>query len=206
MKSLILVFTLFFTLSTYSLEGWEKIHTESNISIYSKPAESGILPFRAIGTISAPIQDVLNALMDLKNKNIWSPKLKDVKVHKKISEYEMTISEYYKTPWPATDREFLLQGKLDRVNSKKFILKAHSINNSNLSSRDHIQADVKFLDITIEDNGNNTTFIDFRFRGDFKGWMPIWLTNLIQKKWPLRFIQGLEKYINQSDEIKLSSN
>ncbi len=195
MKNIILVFSLFISLSNYASIKWEKIHTENNIDIYSRSSKSGVLPFRATGKISAPIQTVLNTLMDLQNKNKWSPKLKQIKIHEVINNQEMIISEYYKTPWPATDREFLLKGKMEKISNNKYIIKAHSINNAKYASKSHIQSEVEYLDVTLEDLGNNTTSIDFKFHGDFKGWMPIWLTNLIQKKWPLRFIQSLNQYI-----------
>lgn len=195
MKNIILVFSFILAFSANASIKWEKIHSENNIDIFSRNSKSGILPFRATGKISAPLKTVLNALMDLPNKSKWSPKLKQVKIHEVLNSNEMIISEYYKTPWPATDREFLLKGKLEKISDSKYTIKAHSINNHKYASKSHIQSAVEYLDVTIEDLGDNTTSIDFKFHGDFKGWMPVWLTNLIQKKWPLRFIQGLDSFL-----------
>jgi len=80
MKSLILVFTLLISVSSHASISWKKVHAEDNINIFSKPSEKGVLPFRATGSISAPLNIVLQTLMDLKNKNAWSPKLKNIKV------------------------------------------------------------------------------------------------------------------------------
>jgi len=57
----------------------------------------------------------------------------------------------------------------------------------------YVQADVKILDVYLEKIGETKTKITFEFHGNMKGWMPTWLMNIIQKKWPLRFIQGLRK-------------
>lgn len=195
MNKLILVLSILLTFSSVASINWKPIHSESNIKIYTKEVKNGILPFRATGVINAPLNIVLKTLMDLRNKNKWSPKLKNVNVHKEIDSNHMIISEYYKTPWPATDREFLLEGQKQKISDTKYIIKAKSIQNSDYASSSHIQADVKYLDVTIEAINDSRTSIDFRFHGDLKGWMPVWLTNLIQKKWPLRFIQSLDEYI-----------
>ncbi len=194
MNKLVLVFFLSFSLSSMAKINWKPIHAENNINIYTKVAKEGILPFRATGIINAPLEKVLKTLMDLDNKNKWSPKLKNINIHKQINPNHLIISEYYKTPWPATDREFLLEGIKEKISAKKYIIKAKSFNAKEYASSEHIQADVKYLDVTIEEISKNRTSIDFRFHGDLKGWMPIWLTNLIQKKWPLRFIESLNKY------------
>ncbi|WP_417335321.1 START domain-containing protein [Halobacteriovorax marinus] len=206
MNKLVLAFSLILSLTTSANINWTPIHTEDNINIFTREAEEGILPFRATGTIKAPLKVVLETLMDMSNKNKWSPKLKSVNIHKTVNENHMIISEYYKTPWPATDREFLLEGIKEKISDTKYIIRAKSVVNQDYSSTEHIQADVKYLDVTLEYKNKNETKIDFRFHGDLKGWMPIWLTNLIQKKWPLRFIQGLNKYISSRDTTRLSLN
>ncbi|ATH09147.1 hypothetical protein BIY24_14705 [Halobacteriovorax marinus] len=195
MNKLVLAFSIVFSLSLSAKINWKPIHSESNINIYTRDAGDGILPFRATGVIKAPLKVVLETLMDLSNKNKWSPKLKNVNVHRTLNENHMIISEYYKTPWPATDREFLLEGIKEKISDTKYIIKAKSLHNEEYASDEHVQADVKYLDVTLEKISNNETSIDFKFHGDLKGWMPVWLTNLIQKKWPLRFIQSLDSYI-----------
>ena len=105
------------------------------------------------------------------------------------------FSEFYKTPWPATDREFLLKGSVVYLNKNKVIFSASSIDDPELFNDEYIQAEVKTLEITLEKSNEQQTKITFTFLGDMKGWMPTWLMNLIQKKWPLRFIQSLRERV-----------
>lgn len=174
---------------------WKKILEEDNISVYSNREAVGIIPFKAIGSVNGNINKVLKVLKDHQNKHLWSPKLKSVKVHK-INKQEVYFSEYYKTPWPAVDREFLLKGQIYQK-GKKIILSAKSIEDNSLENENYIQARVETLHLTLSPIDGNNTLVTFEFFGDFQGWMPIWLTNLIQKKWPLRFIQGLRKRVRQ---------
>ncbi len=174
---------------------WKKILEEDSISIYSEQEAVGVIPFKAIGHVDANIKKVLQVLVDHQNKHLWSPKLKSVKIHRKTKS-DVYFSEYYKTPWPAVDREFLLKGQMI-IKRNKVILTAMSVEDNTLENEDHIQARVETLHLELIAVGKNKTKVTFEFFGDFQGWMPIWLTNLIQKKWPLRFIQGLRKRVNQ---------
>lgn len=155
-----------------------------------------------MGVINADVVNVLKVLRDFDHKHLWAPKLKSVKIHQKINENEFIFSEYYKTPWPATDREFLLKGTLIKKGDQYFI-NAYSFKSALYKDSKHIQADVTKLNLMLEKSLNNTTKISFEFHGDMKGWMPFWLINLIQKKWPFKFIKELEKrilFINKTKE------
>jgi hypothetical protein len=188
---------ILFPLYAFSLETWKEIGNEDNIIILSKPAKNGVLPFKAIGVIDSDSKTLLSILKDHSQKPKWAPKLEKVILHKQISKSEFIFSEYYKTPWPASDREFLLKGTILTNPDNTISLKAYSVDQSkdysHLKSERHVQADVKYLNLTLKEIAPQKTEIEFEFHGDMKGWMPLWLMNLIQKKWPLRFIQGLRK-------------
>lgn len=197
MKNKIILLSL---VHLYTLSSWSVISKEDNITILAKPAVSkdATLPFKASATIDADIETVTNTLRDFENKNKWSPKLKNVKTHEKISDDEFIFSEYYETPWPATDREFLLRGKLVKISDTEYEILASSVDEK-YKSPDHIQAQVNFLNLKMKEVAPKQTQIEFEFHGDMKGYMPIWLMNLIQKKWPMRFIQGLRTHISKNE-------
>jgi len=201
-KTYLFVFIALLFLSVNSFaDGWKQIANEDNITVFSKDAKNAIIPFKATGIIHSSLRDVLEALKDTDSKNLWSPKLKSVKLHKILNQKEYLFSEFYKTPWPATDREFLLKGKIQKISNTMYEVSAHSIDNGKLANDDHIQAQVEYINIILEEVSPNQTRIQFEFLGDMKGWMPVWLTNLIQKKWPLRFIQGLRRHLKTSKNL-----
>ncbi|MCP4915089.1 MAG: hypothetical protein GY909_18365 [Oligoflexia bacterium] len=181
---------LFLNLCLNSFASWQEVHVEDGITVYAQDGEHRIIPFKAEAILNAPAKKILEVLKDWQNKNKWSPKLKSVKMHNEDESTQYTFSEFYKTPWPATDREFLLTGSIKRL-PDGYLLKAKNANDMHLKDDDHIQADVKVLDFRIIKLTESTSKVMFEFHGDMKGWMPAWLINIIQKKWPLRFIQGL---------------
>lgn len=195
MNRIILIIVMLYSHFLFAAPEWKQIANEDGISIYSRPSESGIIPFKAKGVLNHNIENILAALQDDKNKAKWSPKLKSVRIHEKLNNNQFIFSEYYKTPWPAYDREFLLLGSIEKVSNSHYILSAKSVVSEELSDEDHVQVDVKYLNIVLKSNTDSSTTIYFEFFGDMKGFMPTWLMNLIQKKWPMRFIVGLDQYL-----------
>lgn len=191
----------------FASTNWIQVVEEEGVKVFTRELDDQILPFRAEAKINHNIEIVLKALINDKDKPNWAPKLKRVKIHSR-SHNGQVFSEYYKTPWPAIDREFLLKGNFESItnqNKSSYKLYAHSVSEENLKKRwerkEYIQADVKKIEITLTELSKKDTQMTFEFHGDLKGWMPVWLMNLIQKKWPLRFIQGLRSFLDNKEKI-----
>lgn len=197
-RSLLVVFISFtFFLSQNIYATWNKIYSKNNITVFAKKTDQNIIPFKAESLIKQNIAKVLEALKNFDEKPLWSPKLKSVKIHKIISNSEMIFSEFYKTPWPAFDREFLLKGKVIKVHKGLYLLKAKSIDLPDFQNDKYVQANVKTLKIELEEKSTNLTKITFEFNGDFNGLIPNWIMNLIQKKWPYKFIYNLKEHLKK---------
>lgn len=183
-------------------KGWLQFHEENGIKLFrAHKEESGLIPFRAYGIFEGKIEDYLKVLLNHKEKPNWAPKLKEVKVHRRISSNQFIFSEYYKTPWPATDREFLLKGHVQFVAPGHIRLVAENAQETELKRKDHILCNVLLLNLDLKKISSNKTAITFEFYGDMMGWMPIWLINIIQKKWPMRFLQGLSSYVKEGRAV-----
>jgi hypothetical protein len=190
----IMIFFVALSLNLYAKANWHQVYDKDGVLVYADRNAKGIIPFKAVAYIDHNIEKVVEVLIDNTKKHLWAPKLKSVKIHKKMNKENMIFSEYYSTPWPATDREFLLHGKVIR-RKDYYLLTAKTIHDSKLMDKNHIQAEVKKLELVLEKTSKNKTKVTFEFYGDMKGWMPTWLINLIQKRWPYLFIKRLQKQI-----------
>ena len=201
------IFLALLSLTIHSSEvNWIKFHEEDGVSLYRAPEKkNGLIPFKAEATFRGTKEDYLKILLSFSQKNQWAPKLKKAKVHRRPAPNQFIFSEYYETPWPATDREFLLRGRIDFPSEKVILLKAENERDLSYAKADHIICDVKILNLELREVGESQTKITFEFYGDMKGWMPIWLINLIQKRWPLRFLLSLEE-IRSLGQVKLSED
>ena len=202
MKRIIIVITSLISLianvSANSKE-WRELTTYKDIKIYAKDENTeGIIPFKAIYTVDINQELLVMSLFNYNLKPTWAPKLKSVKIHREISPTQFIFSEYYTTPWPFYDREFLLEGKVYSDGNTVW-LKANSIKSEDLHDQDHVQANVEIIEVAITKIGKNKTLLSFEFVGDMGGMIPTWVINIIQKKWPAKFLLGLEKFSLSED-------
>lgn len=200
-KTLFCILLLSTTLAFAKDQSWKEVFKKDGITIYGGKKVAGLIPFKAVGQINHPIKDLVGLLNDYKSKHEWAPKLKKVTMHKQLGADHYIFSEYYKTPWPAYDREFLLEGKLIQQGNQ-YIFDAKSTQDMSFADSSYVQADVRKLTLILTAVDSTKTHISFEFFGDIKGWIPHWLVNIIQKKWPYRFIQAMDKRltINQSQK------
>ncbi len=181
---------------------WEQIDTVEGVTLFRSLEESNdLLPFKAIAKLNIPYEKIVMALVDAENKNSWAPKLKFTAIHNEISTNQFEYSEYYTTPWPFYDREFLLVGTVEYKTDRILFTAQNSINKK-LADKDHLLANVKVLEFVIIPLSRDRTQVEFTFSGDLGGWIPTFVKNIIQKKWPIRFIQALQSFIENSPTLE----
>ncbi len=182
-------------------EQWKYIDSYEGVALYRALEEKGeLLPFMATADLDIPLQKVVMALVDTERKHLWAPKLKGATIHKKHALDRYEYSEYYTTPWPFEDREFLLLGQIIFTgNSVRF--SAVDAPHKDLAKDDHTLANVKILEFSISPLSTTRCRVSFTFSGDMGGWIPEFVKTIIQKKWPVRFIQAMENYIANADDL-----
>lgn len=172
---------------------WELLYDTNGVKTWQGSKREGLRSFRSEAVLDFPKAEVLKVLNDLEGRAKWAPKVLSVKVEKFEGD-TCFFREKYTTPWPAKDREFLLKGIISHSGDTTF-LRAQTDSNFMKLSECCEQAFAHNLEITLIKLNENQTFFRFDFSGDLRGWLPNWLVNLIQRKWPLRFTQGLGFYL-----------
>lgn len=180
--------------STFASE-WVFVQEYEGVKLFKlKEQKDGIIPFKATFDSTYEQEKFVQLLVDYQMKKDWSPKLKEVKLHKQLNKRSYVFSEYYSTPWPFYDREFLLTGEIIK-NGDVVHFKASQFNDSSYADDSHVVANVQLLDVALKPIEKGT-HIEFRFIGDMGGVIPSWVSNIIQKKWPVRFIQAMERTLS----------
>lgn len=177
---------------------WQYVADYEGVKLYSMDhGENGLLPFKATRLSKYSVDHFVKLLVDYEHKSQWAPKLKETKLHKELGDNKYIFSEFYSTPWPFYDREFLLQGNIFRK-GKSVVFEGVQLEKNDLKDEEHVLANVRALVVTLTPQGNGT-FIEFEFIGDMGGVIPHFVSNIIQKKWPVRFIQAMEKTIESGN-------
>lgn len=174
---------------------WEYVKTYEGVDLFKAlQASEGSLPFRATADLDVPYQKIVMALVDVERKNDWAPKLKSTAIHAQLSANEFEYSEYYTTPWPFKDREFLLRGTIT-YRPDQVLFAAVDSGSQRYAREDHVQANIEILEFAVIPLSAEKTWVQFTFSGDLGGWIPSFVKTIIQKKWPVRFIQSLQRRI-----------
>lgn len=198
----LLLLPMTLVLSTDGRDQWQQLDTVDGVALF-RPVEEpdDLVPFRAIAVLDIPYQKIVMALVDTERKNSWAPKLKSVTMHQEITTNSFEYSEYYAAPWPFFDREFLLVGTVEYMNDR-VLLRARNSTNRHLADRGHLLASVKKLEMVITPLSAGKTEVAFTFSGDIGGLIPDFVKNIIQKKWPVQFINAMKRYITNTSVLE----
>jgi hypothetical protein len=213
-QNLFLSLILFFPLkniqakSQLSAISWELFTDKDRIEIFTPTEythETGIVPIKFKTIINQNISKVVSVLADDQRKVQWLPKLKSSKLIETLSETKAITYYVYKSPWPFNDRDFLIKSSgVFNTKTKELYVEMISIkdhkdlkeNTDNVRGFSHDgYVRVKFLTST-------STEIEMAFLNEFGGYIPSFVINLVQKKWPYIFMKNLSEQLKK-DDIKI---
>jgi len=197
MKLLVLLSTIFFTLTLQAGE-WRKIKSRKSVDVYSKEIPgSKIVAFRGIGTIDAPIHNVISVIHDTSRIKEWMSDMAETVVLERKSMLEKI--EYNRTtaPWPLWDREFVYWVKVDIQNEGKEVRIEMGPGNNNhpkIPKRDKtVRGTLHSSRYILKAIDKNKTEILVEINADPAGSVPKWVVNLFQSVWPSDTISGIRK-------------
>ncbi len=172
---------------------WEFLDDEEGIEIYKGPADDeGTLPFRAVTTLDAPLQSLALVMVDYRRKPEWAPKLAAVRVLSSLSDRKYVFQERYDPPWPAQDRLFNCIGTISSEHPGNLTFTATNANDPSLDEDGCVTSDVQYSCIAMTALSDTQTKVEFIFLGHLGGWIPDWLNNMLQKRWPKKFLLGMQ--------------
>jgi len=180
---------------------WELVKDENGIKVFVfETNESEIVKAKTNIVINAPIQRVKEVLDDIDHRHEWIPFLK---ISKALSEYKNNKRieySHFSAPWPASDRDFVYQIELINSSANKLVYKMFSVESDlKLNDNSYIRADLFESIYTLESVDNETTAVELIFHADPKGWLPNWITNIIQRVLPFKILRNLRNRLNNEN-------
>lgn len=208
MKFAILIFILFSSNSIFALDKefdrvkitgeWQKILEQDGVEIYlAEVPDSKFKAFRSKGIVKGNIEKYLALFREVGEMKKWSPKIIEKTVIKEVSDIEAITYQVDDIPWPAQDRDLILNNKLFLDKEEKTLkVLLHSVEDPAYPPKDaYIRARVNWAVFSIRPQTKDTTHIDFMIHADPKGEIPAWIVNQIQRKWPLKFLKNSENAV-----------
>lgn len=176
---------------------WEKLESKENVDVYKGEVKdaNGVVAFRGVSTIEAPIGHVLSVIYDTSRIKEWMSDVNDVKVIERTSKFEKI--EYNRTdaPWPVSDRDFVYDTKVKLLKADKAVeILVNSVEHKDWPPqkgvvRGHLYQSRYFL----RKDGEAKTYIEVEILADPKGSLPKWVVNLFQSAWPVNTVNGIRR-------------
>ncbi len=184
---------------------WEISSEKNGVTIYKaeKDEKTGIVPIKFKTILNYPPSRVLAILANAKRKKEWIPQLIYAETIKKISDMERYEYNIYNSPWPFSDRTFLIHLK-SHINKEKreIITELRSVDLKEVPvKKDHVRGITYFGKVIVKNSVPGKTYLEMTLLTDFRGSIPTWVVNLVQGTWPKKMVAKINLQLEKKDII-----
>jgi len=183
---------------SHASEWYSVDDTTDGIQIFRKEVgDSGLVAFRGIGVVEAPLPLVATVIFDTDRRREWIDGLDDSRIILWKDKDNFVEYDHIGLPFFIKDRDFVSEIKMSFDLSKKEMVFHYQPSNEPSAPRTNLirgeLIDATFILSSI-DNGKKTR-VDAEFLCNPKGWIPKWLVNYFLKDWPKTTFRNLRKEV-----------
>ncbi len=181
--------------------GWQSVDTtEDGIEIFRKEAGEGLVAFRGVGVVDAPLPLVATVIFDTGRRQEWIEGLVDSRIIRWGGKDNFVEYDHIDMPIFFRDRDFVSKVTMSFDLSGKVTFHYQSADDPSAPHTSYVRGEL--LDATFIlrslDEGKRTQ-VDAEFLSDPKGWIPKWLVNFFVRDWPKKTFRNLRKEVRKPD-------
>lgn len=183
---------------------WEVYYIKDGVTVYKakKAHNSGVVPIKAKAIVNYSPAQILSVLSNMDKKADWIPNLEEARsVEVKRPLHRVEYSRY-KAMWPIKDRDFVyeLVGKVNKE-EKSIWVDIRSIDHPKVKKHKKCIRGITYEGhLSLKVLAPNKTLFEAYLLTDFKGDVPPWVVNMVQKKWPYKSMIKMRKTLDQGFE------
>ena len=199
--SYILILFLLFPLNIHAEGQWELIKNESGIEIYSKSGNnSEYIEIKGVSEVRSNLKAFVALMKDVNGFKQWMHAAKETSLIRKNNDYHFSYYMHSDIPWPAKDRDVVLNLKIFR-NSKNgsIYIKTKNIigaipEKNNIQRIDSVESSWRFVPI-----GEDRIKIIFKTRVKPAIQLPDWLAERIYNLGPYHTIKNMKQVVQKEE-------
>jgi hypothetical protein len=177
-------------------------NTADGIEIFRKEEKvSGLIAFRGIGIVDAPLPLVATVIFDTDRRREWVEGLMDSRIIRWEGEDRFIEYTHIEMPFFMKERDFVSRIIMTfDLSRKQLVFHYQSSNDPAAPRTGYVRGEVIDMTFILSsiDNGRKTR-IDAAFLGDPKGRIPKWLVNYFLKDWPRKTFRNLRQHVLKTD-------
>ena len=180
---------------------WTELYTKDEIIVSRMDLEgTRFYAFKGETVYDAPATKVMHVLMDNDHRTDWVDMLYEATVLEKTGPFDYVLYQAFDLPVTFADRDYVYRGQAKRVSDTVVELQLGSVEHPKKPAEETVGVRAELVNtlyrLTDEEGGK--TRVEVEVQTDPKGWMPIWLVNLVQKDWPHETLMGLGRELEKS--------
>ena len=178
---------------------WQSVdHTTDGIQIFRKEGRSsGLIAFRGIGDVEAPLPLVATVIFDTDRRREWVEGLVDSRILRWEDKDNFIEYDHIEMPFFMNERDFVSKITISvDLPKKQMVFHYQSTDEPSAPRADYIRGEVIDMTFILSSIDNDrATRIDAAFLADPKGWIPKWLVNFFLEDWPKKTFRNLRKEV-----------
>ncbi len=190
-------------------DGWKLVTAKNGISVFTRPArDSRVDEFKAVITIKSELKVLGEVMKDIPAQPQWIADCTQAKVVKRINKSVLVIYSVYKTPWPVTDRDTVIE-TVTRVDPayRWFTINMKSVDSYHVPVKNNLVRVRKLKGKwTFRKTGKKSVRVTYRLSVDPGGSLPLWLANRTSRESPYTTLLNLRKMVTLKKYQKKEKN
>ena len=201
---------LVFSLTIHGADNWELIRNDDGIKVFSKKNDhSGYIEIKGISSVYTNLKACVALMNDVDNFKQWMHATEEASLIKRSGEYQFSYYLHSDIPWPAKDRDVVINLRILRnPKTRTIYTKSHNITGvipvkEDIQRISSVNSSWEFTPLK-----NNEIQIIFKTRVQTGIDLPDWLANKIYHLGPFHTIKNMKQIIQkekyQSADINLN--
>lgn len=191
-----LLLFLLCTLPLCAEEPWALVKDAEGIQVYSRPVPgTPYKEFRGVGDVKAPIEVISRVFEDIPNFPRWFGFCLEARQLRHDTGDTWRVYIVIKTPGPVADRDVVADVVRERKPGR-MTLALSAVKDDLLPNRGRY---VRMTELTgsvvMTARGDGLTGIVYTMRPDPAGYIPSWISNIVQKDQPFLTIKGMREMV-----------
>lgn len=177
---------------------WQEMYTEAEVTVSMMELEgTKLFAFKGETIMDAPASKVMYVLLDNDHRIEWVDRLYINKVLSTSGPHEYVLYQAFDLPALFASRDYVYRGVAVRESENVVTLDLKSVEHPDAPETVGIRAELvnTLYRLTMLEDGR--TRVEVEVQTDPKGWMPVWLVNLVQRTWPLETLNGLRGQLDK---------
>jgi len=176
---------------------WEEVRDTDGIKVFiGRIADEPIAMVKTEVIIDAGLGRIKEALDDVAGRVKWVPYLSESRILQELTPTEKLHYDRFAAPWPAADRDIVYRGTTVRESDREVVYAMKSESASSLpEQKGVIRAQLLESSYSLTALNESQTRVELIFHADPRGWLPLWIVNIIHRAFPFRVLENLREQV-----------